>query len=166
MILEVVKYPAESLRKKSTIVEDISSVRELASDMYETMVEKDGVGLAAPQIGKNIRLIVINKEYTNNWAIINPEIEFIGNEEDVLEEGCLSVPGVYGRVKRHTRLHLKGLDIDGNVIEQDVEGFLARILQHEVDHLNGVLFVDKVLPIDKKRVKYGLEELKLKALNA
>ncbi|HOJ49193.1 MAG TPA: peptide deformylase [Spirochaetota bacterium] len=160
MILEIVKYPAKSLREKSSPVNNIDDIKELASNMYETMLKKDGVGLAAPQVGQNIRLIVINKEYSEDWALVNPEISFIDDEQDVLQEGCLSVPGVYGRVKRYKRVFLKALTIDNKVIEKSVEGFFARILQHEIDHLNGILFIDKVLPIDKKKVNEGLKELK------
>lgn len=131
------------LRKTSREVKEVTDrMRELMDDMVETMNENDGVGLAAPQVGILRRIIVVD-DGTGPMKLINPEIlDESGEQIDV--EGCLSVPNRMGEVKRPDKLRVKYMNEDGQENEIEAEGFLARILCHEVDHLNGILFTDKM----------------------
>ncbi len=146
-ILDVLKNPNPILRKKSKNVNlDIlhsSDFLQLCGDMAATMLKKDGVGLAAPQIGKNIRLIAIHYNNKTN-IIINPVIVKKSWAKTIAEEGCLSVPGVFGNVSRHKKITCNYIDIDGKRQKLIAKDMLARILQHEIDHLDGVLFIDKM----------------------
>lgn len=143
-MLDLITHPNEILRKKSQEVTDISSkkIQKLISEMLETMMAKDGIGLAAPQISQSVRLIVIaHKEH--NLVLINPKIIKKSFLREWGEEGCLSVPNKYGDVKRFRSITIKYLNEGG--VEQTLKsnGLLARIIQHEMDHLDGVLFIDK-----------------------
>ena len=131
------------LRKTSRELKEVTDrMRELMDDMVETMNENDGVGLAAPQVGILRRIIVVD-DGTGPMKLINPEIlDESGEQIDV--EGCLSVPNRMGEVKRPDKLRVKYMDEDGQENEIEAEGFLARIICHEVDHLNGILFTDKM----------------------
>lgn len=139
------------LRKKSKIVKDIDdNVKKIISDMFETLyISDNGVGLAAPQIGILKRIVVIDTEEEEPMALINPEIIFSEGQIDS-EEGCLSCPEEYGIVQRSERVKVKALNEDGQEIEIEAEGFLAIVLQHELDHLKGVLFIDKSTPKEKE----------------
>ena len=165
--LVIATYPADILRLKAKDITDIDQeLIDLIENMFETMYEGEGVGLAAPQVSVSRRLFVIDtaKYYENGekLVMINPEItEKEGSEK--LEEGCLSVPNIHAEVKRATRILLKGYDLDGKLIEREIEGFLARVIQHELDHLNGILFIDKVSPINKVKIKKELKKLKEKS---
>ena len=143
-ILPIITNPNPILRKKSVEIKQIQAkqFQQLCLDMAKTMREKDGVGLAAPQIGQNIRLIVIN---TKNGAVcmINPEITKKSLTKEWSEEGCLSIPDVFGQVKRHKKITCKYLDKNGKEIKITAQGLMARVIQHEIDHLDGVLFIDK-----------------------
>ena len=145
-ILPIIINPNPILRKKSIQVkrDEIKSkeFQRLCLDMAETMKEKDGIGLAAPQIGKNIRLIVVN---TADRAVcmINPKIIKKSWAKELGEEGCLSVPGVFGKVKRHKKIDCKYLDKTGKEVKIKADGLMARVIQHEIDHLDGILFIDK-----------------------
>jgi peptide deformylase len=153
MILEIKKYPDPILRKKSLSVSEINqSVLELMDNMVETMLAAPGVGLAAPQVGILQRIIVVNlsanSEDFDVRKFINPVIlDMVGSVAG--EEGCLSVPGEYGVVKRAEKIRLNALNENGDEIDLELEGLPARIIQHEVDHLDGILFVDK-LPVFKR----------------
>ncbi len=142
----VYHHPDTILRTISESVpkQAISSpeMRQLVADMKETMIKENGVGLAAPQIGKHIRLIICETPQGNK-AFFNPEIIHVSPTLRDSEEGCLSVPGVYGIVKRHKAVKVKALDEHGNQIIVKTGGLLAVIFQHEIDHLNGVLFIDR-----------------------
>ncbi|MBP2025847.1 peptide deformylase [Peptoniphilus stercorisuis] len=133
------------LRKKSRDVKEINDrMKELIRDMFETMDEADGVGLAAPQVGILRRIIVIDDRESTRLALINPEIiEKDGNEKGF--EGCLSIPGRQGTVERCTHVIVNYLDEDSNEKEIEANDFLARILQHEIDHLNGILYTDRAV---------------------
>jgi peptide deformylase len=145
-LLKIIKIPDQNLRKKSEIVSkaviDTKELQELCEDMEKTMVEKEGVGLAAPQVGKNIRLIVVNTK-KGPIALFNPKI--IGKSwlKEWGEEGCLSVPMVFGDVRRHKRITCVFCNRQGEEEEIKASGFLARIIQHEADHLDGIIFIDK-----------------------
>lgn len=150
MILEIVKYPDERLRKKSDPVQEIDpEIRQLADDMLQTMYEAKGVGLAAPQIGRNIRMIVMDHAWHETEAcpriFINPVLEMRGKKINSEQEGCLSVPlGFRADVSRYDQVRLTGLDVDGNPVDEILEGLPAIIAQHEVDHLDGTLFIDRL----------------------
>lgn len=151
-LLEIITHPNDILRKKSVNIkkEDINSIemKKLFDDMVLTMLKKDGVGLAAPQIGKNIRLAVINTK-NGPLHIINPEIIKFSWGKEWGEEGCLSVPGVFGQVKRSKKISCNYLDKKGDAQSIEVSGLMARVFQHEIDHLDGFLFIDKAKKIKK-----------------
>ena len=150
--LPILINPNPILRKKSTqIRRDEIKTKEfqrLCLDMAKTMEEKDGAGLAAPQIGKNIRLVAVKTE-DDAVCMINPKIIKKSWAKELGEEGCLSVPDVFGRVKRHKKINCKFLDKKGKEIKIEAEGLMARVIQHEIDHLDGVLFIDKARDIKK-----------------
>jgi len=139
----------KTLRKKSKPIKsgDILDMEKLITDMTETMYEDDGIGLAAPQIGKNIQLCIIGSKVApdeKDLILINPKITFFGKKKEVLEEGCLSLPDIFGDVERSVKIRLKAKDQNGKDITIKAKGLLARVIQHEVDHLNGILFMDKI----------------------
>ncbi len=150
-ILEIVKDPHPVLRKKAVKLRKADAgIAKLADDMWETMLDAPGVGLAAPQIGKSIRLIVVHvpadeEDGTEEVSLrlLNPEI-IKANGEQVGAEGCLSIPGIAGNVTRAWNVTVKGLDIDNKPVRIKAEGYLAVVLQHEIDHLDGILFTDRI----------------------
>ena len=162
-ILQVRRYPDPLLRKKALPVKSVTEAeRRLVEDMIETMKTADGVGLAATQIGVSKRIIVFNAS-CEEWradALINPVIvKRRGGEKK--EEGCLSLPGINGMVRRSTYLLVEGLDVKGKPVCFEARGLLARILQHEIDHLDGILFIDRLSPVKRFMAKRKLrEELK------
>ena len=138
------------LRQKAEPVTAITpELRSLIADMFDTMYAEEGVGLAAPQVGVSDRVIVVDPhdDETKPFALINPEILDASKETEKNEEGCLSIPGVRDMVERSSRVRVRGLSEDGEIREFDAEGLLSRILQHEVDHLDGILFFDRVGPL-------------------
>lgn len=138
------------LREKARAVQEFSpSLKRLAADMLETMYESQGVGLAAPQVGISERLFVFDDGETGPMAIVNPELYEPDGIQDG-EEGCLSIPGIYFNVERANRIRVRGYDLDGNPVDLDGEGLLARILQHETDHIDGILFVDRLSEDDRR----------------
>ena len=145
-ILPITINPNPILRKKSAELGEDSikspETKELCFDMGKTMLEKDGVGLAAPQIGKNIRIIAVNIE-GKPTTMINPKILKKSWRKEIDQEGCLSVPDTFGQVKRHKKISYCYFDNSGKKIKDAAEGLLARVIQHEVDHLDGILFIDK-----------------------
>lgn len=151
-LLNIITNPNSKLRKKSIEVseKEINSpkFREFCLDMVKTMKESDGVGLAAPQIGKSIRFIVVNLK-DGEICMVNPKITKKSLLKEWGEEGCLSVPCVFGEVKRHKKIVYKYLNPEGKEIKDKAEGLLARIIQHEIDHLDGILFIDKAKDIKK-----------------
>ncbi len=163
MKLSVCYYGNPILRKKTKKITNFNDdLKSLVNDMIETMLTEDGVGLAANQVGESLSLAIIDpypaKGGLTRMILVNPEIDFLNEETDIEEEGCLSVPKIYGKVKRYKNIRVKAQDINGKKIEFDAYGFMARIIQHEVDHLNGSLFVDKVITKDKKRIENELKE--------
>ena len=151
-ILPIVINPDPILRKKSA---EISSDRiknkefqQFCQDMALTMVEKDGVGLAAPQVSENIRIIVVNTK-DGPVCMINPQITKKSLRKEWEDEGCLSIPNIFGKVRRNKKIQCVYFDKDGNKINIVAFGLLARIIQHEVDHLDGILFIDKAKDIKK-----------------
>ena len=151
------------LRKKSAPVTDITDEhRELIEDMYESMHAHNGVGLAAPQVGVSLRIAVLGipdrGKKVLHVTLINPEYDNVegGNSDD---EGCLSIPGVYDELKRAAKLDVRALDERGQPISFTCEGLFARAVQHEVDHLNGMLFVDRLSVLRRQRLKKELKAI-------
>ena len=138
------------------------ALRSLVADMYETMFAANGVGLAAPQIGISERIFVlgvpVSRQKRVDMAVVNPEIVTPSGSE-VQEEGCLSVPGIYDEVRRARQLVLRGFDEHGKPLEIQADGYLARAIQHEVDHINGVLFVDRLSLLRRQLLKKELKAL-------
>ena len=169
MILPIYVYGQPVLREEAQdITPDYPNLKELIQNMHETMDRAEGVGLAAPQIGLPIRVVVINldcmaddfPEYKDfRHAYINPHIIETGDHIVSMEEGCLSIPGIHESVARHTRIHVTYLD--ENMAEHDewVEGYLARVMQHEFDHLEGTMFVDRLTPLRKQLIRSKLKQL-------
>ncbi|MBI2063001.1 MAG: peptide deformylase [Candidatus Yanofskybacteria bacterium] len=147
--MEIVKEPKKILRKKLKSVEKITpEIKALISDMRKKMVESNGVGLAANQIGHDLQIFVIDKNLADENgapdAYINPEITEFSKNTGEVEEGCLSIPGYWHQIKRSKKIKIKALDENGKKIKIKARGFLARVLQHEYDHLQGMLIRDRV----------------------
>lgn len=163
MVHEIKKYGEEVLKKIALDVElnEINEdFRKFLDDMVETMYASDGIGLAAPQIGISKRIFVCDDGNGKVRKVINPVISPLGDEVQEYEEGCLSVPGVFKKVLRPKKINIRYLNEYGKEIEETAEDFLAVVMQHEFDHLNGVLFVEKVSPMAKKMIAKKLQNLK------
>jgi len=154
---DIIILPDKQLRLISKPVEKITpEIRALADDMFETMYDAPGIGLAAIQVAVPLRLITMDlskKEVEKEPRVfINPEILSSSEELSVYEEGCLSIPEYYEEVERPARVRVRFMDIDGKIHEEDAEGLYATCIQHEIDHLNGVLFVDYLSKLKRDRV--------------
>jgi len=165
MPLSIVHYPHPTLRHPSKPIRRVDrDLRRLADEMIDLMYEHEGVGLAANQVDMPIRMFVVNPEGVRGegeeLVLINPEIDRPRGSESA-QEGCLSLPGLYGQVKRPKTIRLSAFDIKGNPVERDCEGFFARVLQHEFDHLNGVLFFDRMSEDDRGELDPSLEEMEI-----
>jgi peptide deformylase len=155
---EVLKFPDKRLREVSTPIDEITDeIRQLALDMCDVMYDEPGIGLAAPQLGEGVRLIVVDTDWNseggerNPLILINPELS--EPEGQILwTEGCLSVPELESEVKRAERIRLRALDLDGKELDIQAESLQAVCFQHEVDHLDGVLFIDHISRL--KRTRY------------
>ena len=159
---DILVYPNPALRMVSQEVTEINEeTDELIKDMFEAMDEEEGIGLAAPQIGVLKRILVVSIKERNfeRLALINPVISSFSEETVVMEEGCLSVPGINMDVRRPAKIILRGLTRSGRLVEIDASGLLARVIQHEIDHLDGVLFIDRLSDKDKKAIEADLEIL-------
>lgn len=159
-LLSVLHFPDPRLRKLARAVDVVDeSIRELARDMLETMYAERGIGLAATQVNVQLRVAVmdLSEERNEPRVFINPEIVATeGTGEG--QEGCLSVPGFYETVRRAERVTFRCLDLDGNMVEGAAEGLLAICLQHEIDHLNGKLFIDYLSPLKRQRLRKKIEK--------
>ncbi|MBU0596775.1 peptide deformylase [Patescibacteria group bacterium] len=148
-MLNIITEPNEILRKRSLEIDRdflLKSVtQEFIKKMIPTMYDTDGIGLAAPQVGQNIRICVVGKEAVGDkdLILINPTWEKTSRRKFVDVEGCLSVPHTYGKVKRWRNIHVEALDEKGNKLSFPASNFFARVIQHEIDHLDGILFIDK-----------------------
>lgn len=159
-LLPILQYPDPRLRKKAAPVTEVTdAIRTLIDDMIETMYDDHGVGLAATQVNVHLRVLVMDVTDTHDGPIclINPEIISTSDTIDS-EEGCLSVPGIFNKVKRHRSIQLKALDRQGNPIEIKSDNFLALCIQHEMDHLEGILFIDRLSPLKRKLAIKKLEK--------
>jgi peptide deformylase len=158
--LTILHFPDERLRTVAKPVEQIDdALRQLINDMLETMYEAPGIGLAATQVNFHQRLIVIDVSEGNNQpqVFINPEILQKEGEEE-MDEGCLSVPGIYETVRRAERVRVRALNSQGEPFELEAEGLLAVCIQHEIDHLDGKLFVDYLSSLKRHRIRKKLEK--------
>jgi len=158
-ILEIKEYGEPALREKALPVKEVTpEILNIIKDMAETMYADSGVGLAAPQVGVSKRIILVDGEEDGLIVLINPMI--IKSEgEAVAEEGCLSIPGIYSQVKRASKVTVKALNENGDPIEITKEALTARALQHEIDHLDGILFVDRIGRMERQML---LDKLKKK----
>lgn len=158
-------HPDPRLKKVATAVPDVSDkLRELADDMLETMYDAPGIGLAAPQIGVLERVIVLDcadkEEEPSPVVMFNPEIILSSDEENVHEEGCLSIPDQFAEVTRPAEVKVGWVDLDGNPQERDFGGLWATCVQHEIDHLNGKLFIDYLKPLKRQMITRKMQKLK------
>ena len=175
MLLRITKIGEEILRQKAQPVEEINDeIRQLANDMLETMIDADGVGLAAPQIGRSIRMFVIMADDDVKRVFINPQIIKTSNEVGPYDEGCLSIPQLYDTIVRPLQVTVQAYDENGKRFTLDADGLLARCIQHENDHLDGVLYIDRGDPDFaqkteeqfKKRAERAAEKAKEKEAKA
>jgi peptide deformylase len=159
-ILDILHFPDARLRNVAKPVAQVDEVvRRLIDDMFETMYQAPGIGLAAIQVNEPSRVIVIDtsEDRSDPLALVNPEIlEKHGVE--AMDEGCLSVPGIYETVQRAERIRVRALDREGNTFEMDADGLLAVCIQHEIDHLDGKLFVDYLSSLKRQRIRKKLEK--------
>jgi len=166
MIREIRIYPDEVLKKKAETVTDFNEeIRQIVNDMFETMYKRGGVGLAANQVGILKRIVVIDlhsgkeNQGKEQIVLINPEIVVFEGEE-IKEEGCLSLPGLYKKVKRAAYAKVKAQNLYGEEFTIEGEGLLARAFQHEIDHLNGIVFIDRLSPLQKRLALEKYKKLK------
>ena len=170
MILPIYIYGQPVLRKVAEdIPTDYPDLKQLIADMYETLDASEGIGLAAPQIGKPIRVVVIDLDVLSEdmpeykgfrHAFINPHIvEYDDTKTDSSEEGCLSLPAIHEKVTRPTRIHVQWLDEELQAHDEWIEGYLARVMQHEFDHLDGKMFIDRVSPLRRQLISGKLKSL-------
>ena len=158
--LKILEFPDPRLRKKAVPVAAVDdALRQLIGDMFETMYDAPGIGLAATQVDVHRRLLIadVSAEKDDPYVLINPEIVAKDGVE-VSEEGCLSVPGFYAEVERAERVRVKYLDRHGEALEADFEGLLAVCVQHEIDHLDGRLFVDYLSEAKRQRIRKRLQK--------
>ena len=158
-VLKVRKYGDPVLRKRATPVTTITpEIRRVVDDMIETMYDEVGIGLAAPQVGISLRLMVVgNEKTTGARAIVNPVITDKAGEITA-EEGCLSLPGIFAQVTRAESVTLEGQDLEGRPVSIKARGLTARVFQHEMDHLDGVLFIDHLDPMTRDRIKRKIKK--------
>lgn len=161
--MQIVLYPDPVLRRGTEAIDDPSAWRETAREMLDLMYETKGVGLAAPQVGIARALLVLNpsgdpEKADEELVLINPRISKKKGKEWG-QEGCLSFPGIWGDVQRAIKIVVEAKNLDGEDVEFHAEDFLARVIQHEMDHLNGLVFIDRFSPADKIRTRNEVEHL-------
>ncbi|MDF1692473.1 MAG: peptide deformylase [Zhongshania sp.] len=161
-VLEILEFPDPRLRTIAKPVKIVDErVRNLIDDMFETMYEAPGIGLAASQVNVHERIVVIDTsdDHSEPLVFINPEITVLDQDTFQYDEGCLSVPGFYETVERPQHIRVKALDRNGDAFEMQPEGLLAVCIQHENDHLLGKLFVDYISPLKRNRIRSKMEKL-------
>ncbi|MFT6288340.1 MAG: peptide deformylase [Halieaceae bacterium] len=161
-VLNILEFPDPRLRTKAKPVSAVSDkTRSLIDDMFETMYQAPGIGLAATQVDIHERLLVIDvsEDHSEPRVFINPVVEILDPELGEYDEGCLSVPGFYETVNRPQRIEVTALDRHGEEFTEELNGLLAICLQHEIDHLEGKLFVDYISPLKRQRIRKKLEKL-------
>jgi peptide deformylase len=166
MILDILEYPDPRLRTLAKPVDAVTDeIRTLIDDMFETMYDAPGIGLAASQVNVHQQIIVMDLSEDNSEprVFINPKIEVLDGDLESMQEGCLSVPGFYEDVERIEHCFIKALDRNGEAFEIEARGLLAVCIQHEMDHLNGKLFVDYLSSLKRTRIRKKLEKLHKKS---
>jgi peptide deformylase len=166
MILDILEYPDPRLRTLAKPVTTVTDeIRTLIDDMFETMYDAPGIGLAASQVNVHQQIIVMDLSDDNSEprVFINPEIKILDGDLEAMQEGCLSVPGFYEDVERIEHCLIKALDRNGEAFEIEARGLLAVCIQHEMDHLNGKLFVDYLSSLKRTRIRKKLEKLQKKS---
>ena len=161
-LLPILSFPDPRLRKIDKQVEEVTDdIRQLAADMLETMYEAPGIGLAATQVDHHIQLIVmdLSEEKNQPMVFINPKVTPLTQETQPYEEGCLSVPQIYDKVERPSRVKIEAINLDGQAFELEADELLAVCIQHEMDHLNGKLFVDYLSPLKRQRAREKVEKV-------
>ncbi len=159
--LPILTFPDDRLRTRAAPVETVDDdVRRLVDDMIETMYDARGIGLAATQVDVHRRVVVMDVSESGNepLVLINPSYEALGDDKEPLSEGCLSIPEYYAEVPRYLRIRLNALDRDGKPYELEADDLLAHCIQHELDHLEGVLFVDYLSPLKRDRVRKKMQK--------
>lgn len=168
-LLPILRYPDPRLHKVAKPVQVVDDrIRQLVKDMAETMYDAPGVGLAATQVDVHERVVVIDvsEEADDLRVLINPEIIWKSDESQVYEEGCLSVPGIYDKVERAAQIRVKALNTQGEPYEFEADGLLAVCVQHEIDHLDGKVFVEYLSSLKLNRIKSKLRKQEREALKA
>jgi peptide deformylase len=166
MILDILEYPDPRLRTLAKPVTTVTDeIRTLIDDMFETMYDAPGIGLAASQVNMHQQIVVMDLSDDNSEprVFINPEIKILDGDLESMQEGCLSVPGFYEDVERIEHCLIKALDRNGEAFEIEARGLLAVCIQHEMDHLNGKLFVDYLSSLKRTRIRKKLEKLQKKS---
>jgi peptide deformylase len=158
-VLKVRRYGDPVLRRRAVPVEQVTpDIRRLADDMVDTMYDEVGIGLAAPQVGASIRLMVVgDEEGRGAQVLLNPAVTAQGGSVTA-EEGCLSLPGVFAQVTRSEWVTLEAQDLEGRSVAITARGLRARVFQHEIDHLDGVLFIDRLEPVVRDRIKRRIKK--------
>lgn len=153
--LEILTNPNPLLRRISEEVtdEEIQSpeFKTYLKKLFDIMLEKDGIGIASPQVGVAKRIVIVSNNGKNHQFLINPEITWENKEKTPLLEGCLSVPSIFGMVTRPKTVHIKARNENGEKIKIQASGYLAKVIQHEIDHLNGILFIDRAEQLENER---------------
>ena len=165
-LLPILVYPDPKLHIVARPVEAVDdAIRTLVNDMFDTMYEANGVGLAATQVDVHQRVVVMDVSETRDQRVvlINPEIEWLSEERQTRDEGCLSVPGMYDGVERATQVRVRALDENGNSRVIDADGLMAVCIQHEIDHINGKVFVEYLSPLKRNRIKTKLAKARREA---
>ena len=164
MLYKIQTYGKEVLRTKTEEIPEIdANLKEIVANMFETMYAAEGIGLAAPQVDKSIRLFVIDlspiDEEEGRRVFVNPQILGLGDSKDDYEEGCLSIPTVHEIVTRPTSIRVTYQDMTGKHYDEEIDGFLARVIQHEYDHIEKILFIDHLSSLKKSLLKKTLKKI-------
>ena len=168
---ELVVHPHPVLRRRAAPVAKVdASVRELVAEMFEIMAKEEGIGLAAPQVGESLRVFVTGERAGDEGearvpprAFINPVLTALEGELTPHEEGCLSLPGIRGTIRRPPRVTIQAIDLEGKPFTLTSDAFCARVWQHEFDHLEGIMIIDRMSTLDRIRVRKALKELEADA---
>ena len=168
-VLDIVKYGDPILRKKCKLVKDFSNIGTIVDDMFDSMYEAEGIGLAANQVGINLNIFIIDISHTeesdDSYVFVNSSIIESSSNKSSSSEGCLSLPNISLDINRPEKIKLKYQTIDGKWCEDDFSGLLGRAIQHENDHVNGVMIIDRVSEIEKIKHKTVLKELEVNSKN-
>jgi peptide deformylase len=163
----ILTYPDPILRMKAKAIPKVTkSIRDLVADMFRLMREEEGAGLAAPQVGESLRLFITEARPDDNIperVFINPVLSKLDGDLIPYDEGCLSLPEIRGMIRRPTCVTIDAMDLDGNVVHLESDAFPARVWQHEFDHLDGMLIIDRMSPIDRLRARKMIKELEREA---